>query len=95
MSNYYTMQIHLTSLSCESSYYFHVIRRYKNMNSDSVVVTFKVIISQKEVKCEITKEKKYSNFIMELLNKNANDSSCVEEGKDKRNKENGEVQLGE
>lgn len=36
-------------------------------------------------------KKKYSNFIMELLNKNANDFSCVEEGKDKRNKENGEV----
>lgn len=35
-------------------------------------------------------KKKYSNFIMELLNKNANDFSCVEEGKDKR-KENGEV----
>lgn len=35
-------------------------------------------------------KKKYSNFIMELLNKNANDFS-VEEGKDKRNKENGEV----
>lgn len=32
---------------------------------------------------------------MELLNKNANDFSCVEEGKDKRSKENGEVQLGE
>lgn len=41
------------------------------------------------------KKKKYSNFIMELLNKNANDFSCVEEGKDKRSKENGEVQLGE
>lgn len=38
------------------------------------------------------KKKIYSNFIMELLNKNANDFSCVEEGKDKRSKERtGEV----
>lgn len=51
----------------------------------------KWLYHRKKFKCKIKKKKKYSNFIMELLNKNANDFSCVEEGKDKRSKENGEV----